>query len=312
MLQTFLALAPIFLLIATGWATRAFWLREDGLWRPIEQLAYHLLIPAFVVHDLYNADLASLPFSRMVIVLLGAVLIVAALLIGLRPLLSRFLAQGNAGFTSVFQGSIRANFFITLAAAPVLLPADGAALVIIAVAFFTVLVNVLSVLVLTRWRPQGEANIGQLARRLATNPFILAAAVGILLNVSGFPVPWVVDSAIDLIADAGLPVALLTAGAGLRLASIGVHLPGILSASLAKLVIMPSVAVGLGMLLGLEASVLAMLVLFHSQPTSTTSYVLARQMGGDHELMAAVLTAQTLLAIFTVPVMLAILSSIAF
>lgn len=306
MLQTFLALAPIFLLIATGWAAKAFWLREEGLWRPVEQLAYYLLIPAFVVHDLYNADLASLPFSRMVIALLGAVLVVAALLIALRPLLSRVLVQGDAGFTSVFQGSTRANFFITLAAAPILLPADGAALVIIAVAFFTVLVNVLSVLVLARWGTQGEANIGQLAKRLATNPFILAAAAGILLNVTGAPVPVVVDSAVGLIAGAGVPVALLTAGAGLRLASIGVHLPGILTASLAKLVLMPSIAVGLGLLLGLEASVLAMLVLFHSQPTATTSYVLARQMGGDHELMAAVLTSQTLLAILTVPAMLAL------
>lgn len=306
MLQTFLALVPIFLLIATGWAARAFWLREDGLWRPVEQLAYYLLIPAFVVHDLYNADLASLPFSRMVIALLGAVLIVAALLIALRPLLSRFLVLGDAGFTSVFQGSTRANFFITLAAAPILLPADGAALVIIAVAFFTVLVNVLSVLVLARWGTQGDANVAQLAKRLATNPFILAAAAGILLNVTGAPVPVVVDSAVGLIAGAGVPVALLTAGAGLRLASIGAHLPGILTASVAKLVVMPTVAVGLGLLLGLEASVLAMLVLFHSQPTATTSYVLARQMGGDHELMAAVLTSQTLLAILTVPAMLAL------
>ncbi|MDG2269220.1 MAG: AEC family transporter, partial [Alphaproteobacteria bacterium] len=61
----------------------------------------------------------------------------------------------------------------------------------------------------------------------------------------------------------------------------------------------------LGLLLGLEASILALLVLFHSQPTATTSYVLARQMGGDHELMAATLTCQTLIAILTVPAMLA-------
>jgi malonate transporter len=305
MLQPFLALAPIFLVIAIGWAAKSFWLREDGLWRPIEQLAYYLLIPAFVVHDLYNADLASLPFSRMVIALLGAVLIVAALLIALRPFLSRFLVQGDAGFTSVFQGSTRANFFITLAAAPVLLPADGAALAIIAVAFFTVLVNVLSVLVLARWGTQGEADLGQLARKLITNPFILAAAAGLLLSVSDIAIPRVIDSTVGLLAGAGVPVALLTAGAGLRLASIGVHLPGMLAASLAKLVLMPVIAVGLGLLLGLEASILALLVLFHSQPTATTSYVLARQMGGDHELMAATLTCQTLIAILTVPAMLA-------
>ena len=305
MLDTFFALAPVFLLIAIGWALKALWLHDEAMWRPAEKLAYFVLIPALVVHDLYNADLASLPFSRMVIALLGAVVIVALALLALRPLLSRILVGGDAGFTSVFQGSIRANFFITLAAAPALLPADGAALVIIAVAFFTVMVNIFAVLV-ARWGHDGQADIGALIRRLATNPFIVATLVGIAVNLSTVPVPRVVDSTFALLAAAGLPLALLTAGAGLRLATVGVHLPGIFIASLGKLLILPAVAVGLGTLLGLEASVLAMLVLFHSQPTAITSYVLAKQMGGDHELMAGILTTQTLLAVFTVPVMLAV------
>ena len=306
MLDTFLALAPVFLLIAAGWAVKALWLPDDAMWRPIERLAYYLAIPALVIHDLYQADLGSLPFARMAIALVGAILIVAAALIILRPVLSRVLVDGDASFTSVFQGSVRANFFIILGAAPALLPADGAALVIVAVAFFTVTVNFLSVLVLARWGTQGEANLGALTKRLLTNPFIVATALGIAINLVNPPIPQVADSTLSMLAGAGVPLALLTAGSGLRLASIGAHLPGILVSSLMRLVATPLIALGLGMLLGLEASVLAMLVLFHSQPTSTSSYVLARQMGGDHELMAAILTTHTVLAIFTIPVMMAI------
>ncbi len=305
MLQTFLALVPIFLLIAIGWAVRALWIREDEMWRPIERLAYYLLIPALVIHDLYSADLGSLPFSRMVVALLGAIFIVSAILVIARPLLSRILVNGDAGFTSVFQGSVRVNFFIILAAAPALLPADGAALVIVAVAFFTVTVNFLSVLVLARWGAEGEADLGQLAKRLLTNPFIVATAIGIALNLAAVPLPHVADATLTMLAGAGVPLALLTAGSGLRLASIGAHLPGILAASALRLVAMPAIAFALGSLLGLEASVQAMLVLFHAQPTSTSSYVLARQMGGDHELMAAILTTHTLAAIVTIPAMLA-------
>ena len=306
MIDTFLALAPVFLLIAIGWAVKALWLPDDAMWRPVERLAYYLAIPALVIHDLYQADLGTLPFARMAIALVGAILIVAAALIVLRPLLSRILVAHDAGFTSVFQGSVRANFFIILGAAPALLPADGAALVIVAVAFFTVTVNLLSVLVLARWGTEGEAQLGALARRLLTNPFIVATVLGIAINLTNPPIPRIADSTLAMLAGAGVPLALLTAGSGLRLASIGVHLPGILISSLVRLVVTPAVALGLGLLLGLEASVLAMLVLFHSQPTSTSSYVLARQMGGDHELMAAILTTHTVLAIFTIPVMLAI------
>ena len=305
MLQTFLALAPVFLLIAIGWFVRATWLPEDSLWRPIEKLAYYLLIPALVIHDLYLADLGSLPFARMAIALLGAIAIMTALLLILRPVLSPLLIRRDKSFTSVFQGSIRANFFIILGAAPALLPADSAALVIVAVAFFTVTVNILSVLVLARWGSEGEADLASLLKKLLTNPFIVATAIGIGANVSGLEVPHVVDTTIAMLAGAGVPAALLTAGSGLRLASIGEHLPGILAASTARLLAMPAIAYGLGWLLGLEAPVLAMLVLFHGQPTSTSSYVLARQMGGDHELMAAILTTQTLLAIVTIPALLA-------
>ncbi|MBS29165.1 MAG: hypothetical protein CL566_09640 [Alphaproteobacteria bacterium] len=306
MLQTFLALVPIFLLIAAGWAMRAILIRDDAMWRPIERLAYYLLIPALVIHDLSVADLGSLPFWRMVVALLGAILIVAGVLVILRPALSRILVEGNAGFTSVFQGSVRANFFIILAAAPTLLPAYGAALVIVAVAFFTVTVNLLSVLVLARWGGSGEANLVSLVKRLLTNPFIAATALGIALNLSRLPVPVVIDTTLVLMAGAGVPLALLTAGSGLRLASLGTHLPGLFIASFARLVATPAIAFGLGSLLGLDAAVLAMLVMFHSQPTSTSSYVLARQMGGDHELMAAILTTHTLVAIVTIPLMLAL------
>ncbi|MBO23086.1 MAG: transporter [Rhodospirillaceae bacterium] len=306
MIDTFLALAPVFLLIAIGWTMKALLLPGDAMWRPIEKLAYYLAIPALVIHDLYRAELGTLPFGRMAVALVGAILIVAGLLVFLRPLLSRVLLHHDASFTSVFQGSVRANFFIILGAAPALLPADGAALVIIAVAFFTVTVNFLSVLVLARWGTQGEANLIALVKRLLTNPFIVATALGIAINLANPPIPQTVNSTLAMLAGAGVPLALLTAGSGLGLASIGTHLPGILISSLVRLVVTPSVALGLGLLLGLEASVLAMLVLFHSQPTSTSSYVLARQMGGDHELMAAILTTHTVLAILTIPVMLAL------
>ncbi|HCO99938.1 MAG: hypothetical protein CL573_06570 [Alphaproteobacteria bacterium] len=306
MLNTFLALAPVFLLIALGWATKALWLHDDVMWQPIEKLAYYLAIPALVIHDLYRADLGTLPFARMAVALVGTILIISAALIILRPVLSRILVNHDTSFTSVFQGSIRANFFIILGAAPALLPADGAALVIVAVAFFTVTVNFLSVLVLARWGAQGEANLCTLTKRLLTNPFIVATAAGIAINVANPPIPRVADSTLAMLAGAGVPLALLTAGSGLRLASMRVHLPGILVSSLVRLIVTPLVALGLGMLLGLEASVLAILVLFHSQPTSTSSYVLARQMGGDQELMAGILTTHTLLAILTIPAMMAV------
>ena len=46
------------------------------------------------------------------------------------------------------------------------------------------------------------------------------------------------------------------------------------------------------------------LVAFSAIPTATAAFVLTRQMGGDGELMAGILTAQTLAAVVTIPIAL--------
>jgi hypothetical protein len=45
--------------------------------------------------------------------------------------------------------------------------------------------------------------------------------------------------------------------------------------------------------------------MFAALPASPAAYVLARQLGGDAPLMAAVITAEVLLAVVTVPAILA-------
>jgi predicted permease len=59
---------------------------------------------------------------------------------------------------------------------------------------------------------------------------------------------------------------------------------------------------GAGRLLGLPPEALGALVVFQAQPAATASYVLARQLGGDADLMASIVTAQTLLAFAVLPV----------
>ena len=49
---------------------------------------------------------------------------------------------------------------------------------------------------------------------------------------------------------------------------------------------------------------MAIIVLFGGAPASPASYILARQMGGDAPLMAAILSAQTIIAALTLPIVL--------
>jgi predicted permease len=48
-------------------------------------------------------------------------------------------------------------------------------------------------------------------------------------------------------------------------------------------------------------------VLFAALPTSSSAFILARQLGGDTALMAAIITAHTLLSFATLPLALSLL-----
>jgi malonate transporter len=60
------------------------------------------------------------------------------------------------------------------------------------------------------------------------------------------------------------------------------------------------------MALGVGGVALKVAILSAAMPTASGSYILARQMGGDAPLMAEILTVQTLIAVVTIPVILAL------
>ena len=97
-------------------------------------------------------------------------------------------------------------------------------------------------------------------------------------------------------------------GAGLQLA--GMFRPS-LAASVAvflKLVLMPVLAIALAVWFGVAGSSLAIVAACAAVPTSSSAYVLARQMGGDAPLLAQIITLQTILAAITMPIAIALVA----
>jgi malonate transporter len=60
-------------------------------------------------------------------------------------------------------------------------------------------------------------------------------------------------------------------------------------------------------LLGVEGLTAAVAVLMNAAPVSASSFVLARQLGGDAPMMARLITTSTLLAMVTMPLVLVLL-----
>jgi predicted permease len=71
-----------------------------------------------------------------------------------------------------------------------------------------------------------------------------------------------------------------------------------------NLIAYPAIMAGFAVLYGLEGLGRSVVVLWATLPTSAAAYILARQLGGDAPLMAAGITATTVAAAITMPLML--------
>jgi predicted permease len=303
MLTTFGALAPIFLLIALGWLLRARGFPGDAFWPGAERLVYWVLFPPLLLLTTAGSDLTGLRTLPIALALVAAVLVTAALTFALRGQ----LGIGGASFTSVFQGAIRNNTYVGLAGAAALYGEVGLAAMGILVFVVVTLVNVLSVVVLLSHRGRAM-RLADLLVSVATNPLILACVGGFALNATGLGLPGPASAMLDILGSAALTLGLLCVGAGLELGRLGRNPAALIAANALKLVVMPVATWAFCRLLGVEGVTAATAVLFTAAPVSASSYVLARQLGGDASLMAGLITISTVLAAITMPLALALLT----
>ena len=294
------ALGPLFLLILLG--ALLGWRRLPGgdFWVQMERLIYFLLFPAMLVSTLATADVSQVPVGRVAIVLLGAIAGFAVALWWARPA----LGLDAAAFTSVFQGALRFNTYVGVAGAAALHGNAGATVAAVAVALMVPVVNVLCVACFIAAGTLGPSSLAKSFAALTRNPLILACLIGIALNLSGLGLPGWSEQAVGLLGRAALPLGLVAVGVALRPRALARLDRGVWSANLVKLVLMPALVLALAWLTGLDPVSRDVALLFAALPTATSAYILSRQLGGDAELMAALITAQTLLAMISLPLWL--------
>jgi malonate transporter and related proteins len=301
---TVAALLPVFALIALGFLLKAAVFRADHFWEPVEKITYYVLFPALLVLSMAQARVSG-PVIVPLAAVLAAVMIAifAVLAVVARPLLR---IEGPA-FSAVAQGSVRFNTYVGLAAAASLHGRTGTALLAIVLALLIPLSNVLSVIALTRHGTEGAPSWRGTLRELLTNPLIIASAIGLAFSVTDTPLPPFVTPVLDSLGRASLALGLLAVGAGLRLGSLASGSAALAVSTVLKLIVSPVLAWLGCRALQLDALATAIAVLFAALPPAPSAYILTRRLGGDHGLMANVITVHTILAAITLPAMLSLL-----
>ncbi|MGE0154617.1 MAG: AEC family transporter [Reyranellaceae bacterium] len=299
------ALFPIFLLIAAGWLLQRRRFPGGDFWPLAERFMYFFLFPALLVKETAAARIGAYEPLTLIATLLSAIAAMTVLALLVRP------GMSGPSFSSFYQGAMRFNSYVGLGAALALHGSDGIGLFAVAIAVCVPTLNVLCVAVLIRYgKTEHTATLdlaGQ-ARLIASNPLILACLAGIALNLLGVRLPAAVNAVAGILGQASIALGLLAVGAALDLSVLRRARWPVIGMCLFNLVLYPAVMAGFALLYGLEGLGRSVVLLWATLPTSAASYILARQLGGDAPLMAAGVTATTVAAAVTMPLMLGLLT----
>ena len=303
------AFVPTFGLLLLGALLRRRLLRDDAVWAGIERLVFWVLLPCLLVTALSGVDLGSLPIGRM------AAAIWAALAVGTVAslALARALGLRHAAMTSVLQGGIRFNNLMGFAIAGALYGAPGIALAAVSTGVIVPFVQVVTTIAFALGHGVDGPRRGRMpdplavARQVLLNPLIIGCALGFAVAALG-GLPPGISPLVGALGRASVALGLLCVGAALSLRTLADRLGTQTATTALKLIGMPLLTLAFCRMLGLDPLATTVAVLFMALPTATTAYVMARAMGGDAPLMAAITTLEHLAAVVTLPLWLMLLA----
>lgn len=298
------ALLPVFALMLFGAALKRADFPGSDFWPLLDRLNYFVLFPSLLFLKLATARISPLEAVDF------SLAVVASLLLqgGLALITGRIVLGPGPALTSLFQCAIRFNTFAGFAAVAALYGDEGMAFAALLTAVLVPVVNTLCVLVLNRHGAAGgNLTHKQQINGFFTNPLIIACLSGILYRLSGWPLPGTIHGGLSLLSSAAIALGLLSVGASLDLRAAGKQWQAGVAGSLLCLIAFPLIMAVLMDAFAITGTSRAVAILWAALPTATSAVILARIMGGDVALMANLITATTLAAMLTMPLMLALL-----
>jgi len=299
---------PVFFVIGFGYlAVRRGWFGPagvDGLMRFTQNFA----IPCLLFTAIARLDLGqSFDWRLLTSFYTGAVAGFCLGLFGARVIFGRDWEDAVAiGFCCLFSNSVLLGLPITERAYGAgALEANYAIIALHSPVCYGIGISVMEIV-----RARGRAGLAvarHVVRAMFSNALILGIAAGFVVNLSGVPLPGVLDDGLDLMVRAALPAALFGLGGVLAGYRPEGDLRIVLYICLVALVIHPAITRGLGLAFALPEAATRSAVLTAAMAPGVNAYIFASLYGRAMRVAATAVLVATALTILTAWVWLGVL-----
>ncbi len=306
-MQSVLLILPDFLIILLGAFISHVLKYPREFWKYTEKLVFYVLFPPLLFLSVSSAHLSLSEASQFLLVGIGAMLLAVV-----SSWLIRYVApEDGVTNASVFQCGFRFNTYIGFALCLKLYGDSGFSLLALLIAVWVPISNTIAVAVLATAvsksvNKEKKIQPSYIIKTVLKNPLIIATVLGLVFNVAQWELPQVGTSLFRSLGNASLAVGLLCIGSSLQLHDLKRYSRLLLTCTVQRLVVVPIIALGVGVLMGLPVLETMVLVLFGALPTAQSCYVMTSSMGGNATAVADVTTVHTLASMVTLPVWVAI------
>lgn len=298
---------PIFLVILVGYFLKQIKMLNDDFVTVANKFNFNVTLPALVFKDLAAADIRA-DFDIVYVLFCAIVTTVSFFSIwGFTKLFLKNKSLRGAFVQASFRSSAAILGFAFIQ--NIYGESQLASLMIIGT---VPLFNIYSVIVLTF---EGEDNRNQKGKilksckNIVTNPIILAIFAGVVVSFFRIEFPVMINKTIQYLANMASPLALIALGAGFEGKEAIAKIKPTMVASIIKLVILPMVFLPFAIYMGYSGEKMVALIVMLGSPTTTSCYIMAKNMKNDGVLTSSIVVMTTLLASVTLTFWVYVLKS---
>ncbi len=312
MFSIFLTILPVFIMMGIGWLAVKTGYLNDTLSDHLNAFTVKLAVPVLLFRAMINLDFSQ-AFNPPTLLgfYLGAIVSFAIGIILARSIWKRRPGEAVAvGFCALFSNTVLLGIPIMerVYGEASLAPVFG----IVALHAGTMYTIGLITMELARadGRPLGET-IATATKSILSNSLMIGVLLGVAVNLSGFTLPEVILSPVNMIASAAIPVALVGIGAALTRYTIKAELSEALMISSLSLLLQPLIAfVITHVIFDLPIELVRAAVIAGAMPPGMNVYIFAAMFNRAVSLSASVIVIATSLSIFTISAWIWLLTQI--
>jgi predicted permease len=149
--------------------------------------------------------------------------------------------------------------------------------------------------------------LAKCAFEVLTNPLIIGSSLGIVFSLLRLPLPSFLRNGINSVALAATPMSLILLGAQINLKALAGNIRAVCGAVLLRLLLVPGILVPLMVYLGFRGPELGALAIAFAAPSAVANLIMARNYQVAPEFAAQTVYLATLVSMFTIFGMIAVL-----